>query len=102
LWHSLCLAGASDWHAIELSEGHDEMENSRQGPGGCAITCLFLVVLLFPVLGSIFLTFMILGDDMSLSEKTLWLVLVWLVPVIGPLMYLLLGQRRNRVLTAYA
>jgi hypothetical protein len=74
------------------------MARSRQGPGGCAITALFLLVLLFPVIGSIFLTFMILGDDLNCGEKTLWLVLVWLVPVIGPLLYLLLGQRRNRVL----
>ncbi|MGO8947559.1 MAG: PLD nuclease N-terminal domain-containing protein [Ktedonobacterales bacterium] len=78
------------------------MANSRQGLGGCAITSLFLLVLLFPVVGSVFLTFMILGDDMSLGEKMLWLVLVWLVPVIGPLLYLLIGQRRNRVLSAYA
>ena len=74
------------------------MATSRQNPGGCAITCLFLVVLLFPVIGSIFLTFMILDDDLNCGEKTLWLVLVWAVPVIGPLLYLLLGQRRNRVL----
>ena len=77
------------------------MATARQGPGGCAITCLFLLVLLFPVVGSIFLTFMILGDDLNCGEKTLWLVLVWLVPVIGPLLYLLMGQRRNRVLAGY-
>lgn len=77
------------------------MATSRQGPSGCAITCLFLFVLLFPFIGSIFLTFMILGDDLNCGEKTLWLVLVWLVPVVGPLLYLLMGQRRNRVLAAY-
>lgn len=77
------------------------MANSQQGPGGCALTCLFLVVLLFPVIGSIILTFMILGDDLTCGEKTLWLLLIWLVPVIGPLLYLLLGQRRNRVLAAH-
>ncbi|HEU5200506.1 MAG TPA: PLD nuclease N-terminal domain-containing protein [Ktedonobacterales bacterium] len=77
------------------------MATSRQGPGGCAITCLFLFVLLFPVIGSIFLTFMILADDLNCGEKILWLVLVWLVPVIGPLLYLVMGQRRNRVLAGY-
>jgi len=75
--------------------------NSQQSPGGCAITCLMVVVLLFPVVGSIVLTFMILGDALTCGEKTLWLLLVWLVPVIGPLLYLLLGQRSNRVLAAY-
>ncbi|HEY7349525.1 MAG TPA: PLDc N-terminal domain-containing protein [Ktedonobacterales bacterium] len=77
------------------------MATSREGPGGCAITSLFLLVLLLPVIGSIVLTFMILGDEMNCGEKTLWLVLVWVVPVVGPLLYLLLGQRRNRVLPAY-
>jgi hypothetical protein len=41
---------------------------------------------------------MIIGDDLSTTEKLLWLLLVWLVPVAGPLLYLLLGQRRNRLL----
>jgi hypothetical protein len=77
------------------------MATSRQGPGGCALTCLFVVVLLFPVIGSIILTFMILADNLNCGEKALWLVLVWLVPVIGPLLYLLIGQRQNRVLAAY-
>jgi Phospholipase_D-nuclease N-terminal len=78
------------------------MANSRQGPGGCAITCLFLLVLLVPVIGSFILTFMILADDMNWGEKVLWIALVWLVPVIGPLLYLLIGQKQNRVLEAYA
>lgn len=78
------------------------MADSRQGPGGCAITCLFLLVLLLPVIGSFVLTFMILADDMNCGEKVLWLVLVWFVPVIGPLLYLLIGQRQNRVLAAYS
>jgi hypothetical protein len=77
------------------------MANSEQGLGGCAITCLFLLVLLMPVIGSIVLTFMILADTLNCGEKVLWLVLVWLVPVIGPLLYLLIGQRQNRVLAAY-
>jgi hypothetical protein len=78
------------------------MANARQGPGGCALTALFLVVLLFPVIGEIILTVMILGDDLNCGEKMLWLVLIWVVPIIGPLIYLLIGQRRNRVLGARA
>jgi hypothetical protein len=60
------------------------------------------VVLLLPVIGSIILTFMILADNLYCGEKVLWTVLVWMVPVIGPMLYLLLGQRQNRVLGAYA
>jgi hypothetical protein len=41
------------------------------------------------------------GDDLSTAEKVIWLLLVWLLfPVAGPLLYLLLGQRRNRVFGA--
>ena len=65
---------------------------------GCFITVLFVIVLLLPLVGHIILTFMILGDDLSCGEKVLWLIVVWLIPVVGPLLYLLLGQRRNRVL----
>jgi hypothetical protein len=66
---------------------------------GCLLTTLIVAVCLFvPLVGHIFLTVMIIGDDMSNSEKLLWLLMVWLVPVAGPLLYLLLGQRRNRLL----
>jgi hypothetical protein len=41
---------------------------------------------------------MILGDDLSAGEKLLWLIVVWVFWVIGPFLYLLLGQRRNRLL----
>jgi hypothetical protein len=44
---------------------------------------------------------MILADELNCGEKVLWLVLIWLVPVVGPLLYLLIGQRQNRVLPAY-
>ncbi len=69
-----------------------------RGRGGCFSTAVFVVVLLIPIVGHIILTFMILGDDYSLGEKILWIAFVWLIPIIGPLIYLLLGQRRNRVL----
>ena len=66
---------------------------------GCLLTTLIVAVCLFvPTVGHIFLTVMIIGDDLTNSEKLLWLLLVWLVPVAGPLLYLLLGQRRNRLL----
>jgi hypothetical protein len=65
-------------------------------------TALLLLVLVFiPVVGHIILTFMILGDDMSATEKLLWLVLIWVVWVVGPLIYLIFGQRRNRLLSNF-
>lgn len=69
---------------------------------GCISTVAFVLVLLVPIIGHIFLTFMILGDNLSLGEKILWLVVVWFIPILGPLLYLLLGQRRNRVITSMA
>jgi hypothetical protein len=78
------------------------MATSRQGPGGCALTCLLVVVLLLPVIGSAILTLMILVDNLYCGEKVLWMVLVWIVPVVGPMLYLLVGQRRDRVLAGFA
>jgi uncharacterized BrkB/YihY/UPF0761 family membrane protein len=72
---------------------------SQSNDLGCLLTTLIVAVCLFvPLVGHIFLTVMIIGDDLSSTEKLLWLLLVWLVPVAGPLLYLLLGQRRNRLL----
>ena len=70
-------------------------ENPNSGclPTGCAIlTCIFI-----PVIGHIWVTIMILGDDLSLIEKALWIAVVWLVPFLGAFLYLFLGQRRNRL-----
>ena len=72
---------------------------SQSNDLGCLLTTLIVAVCLFvPLVGHIFLTVMIIGDNLSNAEKLLWLLLVWLVPVAGPLLYLLLGQRRNRLL----
>lgn len=66
---------------------------------GCLLTTLIVAVCLFvPLVGHIFLTVLIIGDNLTTSEKLLWGLLVWLVPVAGPLLYLLLGQKRNRLL----
>ena len=75
------------------------MANARGSDRGCLMTGLFVLVLLFPLVGHIILTLMILGDDLTTGEKILWLIAIWAVPVVGPLFYLLLGQRRNRVLS---
>lgn len=72
---------------------------SQSNDLGCLLTTLLVAVCLFvPVVGHILLTVMIIGDNLTNTEKLLWLLLVWLVPVAGPLLYLLLGQRRNRLL----
>ncbi|HEY1390408.1 MAG TPA: PLDc N-terminal domain-containing protein [Ktedonobacterales bacterium] len=72
---------------------------SQSNDLGCLLTTLIVAVCIFvPLVGHIFLTVLIIGDDLSTTEKLLWLLLVWLVPIAGPLLYLLLGQRRNRLL----
>ena len=72
---------------------------------GClANTLLFLVIVFLPLIGHILATLMVIEDDHSLSGKILWLAVIWLMPipvVIGPLLYLLFGQRstcRGRVM----
>lgn len=69
---------------------------------GCLYHVLLTLVILFvPVVGHIICTVYILNDDLSTTEKVIWLLLVWLLfPIAGPLLYLLVGQRRNRVFGA--
>jgi len=71
--------------------------NSGVGPIGTIL--LMIVVVFIPIIGHIILTIIILGDDLSIGEKVLWLLVVWLLPVIGPLLYLLIGQRRDRLIS---
>ena len=67
---------------------------------GCFTTgCLILACLFIPIVGHIILTVMILDDNLTTAEKIVWLVIIWgLLPVVGPLLYLLFGQRKNRLL----
>lgn len=58
---------------------------------------LALVVIFVPILGHIILTPIILSDDLPTSHKIAWLLIVWVLWGIGPFLYLLLGQRRNRL-----
>jgi hypothetical protein len=70
------------------------------GNRGCFLnSLLFLVIILVPLIGHIIVSVMILEDDHSFAGKLLWLLVVWLMPipvVIGPLLYLLFGQRARR------
>lgn len=63
---------------------------------------LFLVCLFLPLVGHIILTVMIANDAMTRMEKVIWLIVVWALPVVGPLIYLLVGQRRNRLIGGHA
>jgi hypothetical protein len=59
---------------------------------------LALLVVLVPALGHIILTVIILHDELPLWQKLAWIVVIWVVWWVGPFLYLLLGQRRNRLL----
>lgn len=74
----------------------------KNGVGPIGTILLMLVVVFVPIIGHLILTFIILGDDLSGGEKILWLLVVWFLPVIGPLLYLLIGQRRNRMVSRLA
>lgn len=69
---------------------------------GCLYNVILTAVILFvPLVGHIICTVYIIGDDLSTTEKVIWLLLVWLLfPIAGPFLYLLLGQRRNRIFGA--
>jgi hypothetical protein len=61
---------------------------------GClANTILFLVIVFVPLVGHLIETVFILEDDHTVAGKILWLVVIWVLPFIGPLLYLLFGQR---------
>ena len=78
------------------------MGSNSDGRLGCFATALLLlVVVLIPVVGHIILTIMILRDDLSTVEKLLWIILVWVLPIVGPLLFLIFGQRRNRLLNNF-
>ena len=76
---------------------------SRPGNGNILATgCLILTLIFIPLVGHVILTVMILDDDLTFAEKLLWLVVVWFVWFLGPFLYLLFGQRKNRLLGARA
>jgi ABC-type dipeptide/oligopeptide/nickel transport system permease component len=73
---------------------------------GCFFnTVLFAVIVFVPLLGHLLATLMALEDDHSPAGKILWIAIIWLTPpwvVLGPLLYLLFGQRpRSRARVAF-
>jgi hypothetical protein len=58
---------------------------------------LFLIIVFIPLVGHIIETVMVLQDDHSGLGMICWLLVIWLIPFIGPLLYLLFGQKSTRV-----
>lgn len=70
------------------------------GNRGCIFnSIMFLVIVFVPVIGHIILTIMVFEDDHSLAGAALWLAVIWLIPFLGPLLYLLFGQHRRRFMS---
>jgi hypothetical protein len=64
---------------------------------GClANSLLFLVIVFIPVIGHIIETVMLFEDEHSPVGTILWLLVIWSTPFLGPLLYLLFGQRGRR------
>ena len=72
-------------------------QSKAQHRGLFITVVLSLVCIFVPLVGHIILTFMIANDYLTTGQKVIWLIAVWLVPVAGPLLYLLVGQRHNRL-----
>jgi hypothetical protein len=53
---------------------------------------LLLVLACVPFVGQIVLTVLILKESRSRLSTILWIIVVWLVPNLGPLAYVLFGQ----------
>jgi hypothetical protein len=65
---------------------------------GCLFnSLLFLIIVFIPGVSHVILTVMVLQDEHTGLGMVLWLLLIWLVPFFGALLYLLFGQRRTRV-----
>jgi uncharacterized BrkB/YihY/UPF0761 family membrane protein len=58
---------------------------------------VFLVGVFVPIVGHILDTILILRDGHSWPGKALWLVVVWLFPFVGALLYMLFGRRHRQV-----
>lgn len=65
---------------------------------GCLFnSLLFLIIVFIPLVGHVIETVMVLQDDHTAIGMLGWLLIIWLIPFVGPLLYLLFGQRRTRV-----
>lgn len=79
------------------------MSTSPRAERGCLTNVLLALVIIFvPIVGHIILTIMILDDDLSGFAKIAWLIFVWIFWFVGPFLYLLLGQKRDRIFSRSA
>ncbi|WIG59617.1 MAG: hypothetical protein OJF49_002364 [Ktedonobacterales bacterium] len=80
---------------LRMHEETFHVARNAGGHGVLQVGCFTLIFLLIPIVGHILATVLVLADDLTLAEKILWLVVVWVFWPIGPFLYLLLGQRRT-------
>lgn len=52
---------------------------------------------MLPLVGHVIETVMVMQDDHTPLGMLGWLLVIWLIPFLGPLLYLLFGQRRTHV-----
>lgn len=70
---------------------------------GCLTNLLLALVIIFvPIVGHIIVTVMILDDDISGFAKIMWLLIAWIFWFVGPFLYLLIGQKRDRIFSGFA
>jgi len=57
---------------------------------------IFIIGVFVPIVGHILDTFLILRNGHHWPGKALWLLVVWLFPFVGPLLYMLFGQTTKK------
>lgn len=57
---------------------------------------IFIIGVFVPIVGHILDTILILRDGHRWPGKALWLLVVWLFPFVGPLLYMFFGQTYKR------
>jgi hypothetical protein len=62
---------------------------------------VFIVGVFVPIVGHILDTILILRDGHRWPGKALWLLVVWLFPFVGPLLYMLFGQTSKKEVIKY-
>ncbi|HEY7125799.1 MAG TPA: PLD nuclease N-terminal domain-containing protein [Ktedonobacterales bacterium] len=56
---------------------------------------LAIVALFFPIVGQAALTVDVFTQRVVVSEKIAWTVLIWVLPFLGPLLYVFFGPRHK-------
>jgi hypothetical protein len=65
---------------------------------GCVFnSLLFLVIVFIPIVGHVIETVMVIQDEHTPLGMLGWLLVIWLLPFLGPFLYLLFGQHHTHV-----